>query len=686
MVPRSCGNPGDFGHLGIYEYINGPNLELQGFRSRIPWGLPMLVPNLSLRSHPLLPIHRHEQPSNRDAENGSRCNPEPTKTSPWPMVFGAIAFTVLIVSSLTWSSWRSAGFTEDATARAAKFENLAGQIEYLDEVLTSSARLAASTGDLAWEARYKHHVPFLDEAIAQAIAIAGDEDANYGVAQTENANQKLIEIEARALELTRQGAKDRALSLLVSDNYIVQKELYSQGQEIFLDRLRTELETATSEESRLIYGALIAQTAILVLAFLGSLFLVQRLYLQQKQVGLVNNQLLRAKKETEEASRIYTDLYQNAAIGICRTSVDGRAVFANDAFIAMMGYESEADWLAAGVDMETEWYVDGDRRDAFLREVEQSDEVTNFVSRIRRQATGEIIWVSETFRVIRDDDGTIQFFEGTIEDITARIAAEEKLSLASETAARANRLKSEFLANFSHEIRTPLNGVLGMAQLLDSTSLDETQRKYTKMIRLCGEALLSLINDVLDISKIDAGLIEVEQTPFDLVDLLKSVEDAVAGTALQKGIFIHHKRQSDMPTEFVGDEKRIKQILINLAGNAAKFTEQGSITFAIDQLENGKVRFSVADTGPGIAIDQQQTIFERFTQADGSITRKHNGNGLGLAISRDIARLMSGEIGINSTPGEGSTFWFCVPLTAVEPATVGVVYDGRTKQTSLTSN
>ena len=271
---------------------------------------------------------------------------------------------------------------------------------------------------------------------------------------------------------------------------------------------------------------------------------------------------------------------------------------------------------------------------------------------------GDYRWFRVRGQAVWDDSGEATRVAGGLSDITGLIEARIE-------AEKANKLKSEFLANMSHEIRTPLNGILGMAQLLERSDLNKKQARYAQTIRSSGNALLSVINDVLDISKIESGLMELASEPFDPGELVGEVIRTVEGVAVQKHIELNSHIDDNIPATMTGDAKRLRQVLINLVGNAVKFTDEGYVKLSVTLRNENTIEFVVEDTGPGIPQDALETLFDRFTQVDASSTRSHGGTGLGLAISKDIIELMNGDIQVESVVLKGSRFSVLLPLDEV---------------------
>ncbi len=279
-----------------------------------------------------------------------------------------------------------------------------------------------------------------------------------------------------------------------------------------------------------------------------------------------------------------------------------------------------------------------------------------------RHKDGSWRWILARGRALRDENDKPYRMAGSHTDVTERKQAEEELRQARRAAESANSAKSAFLANMSHEIRTPMNGVIGMSELLLGTELGQTQREYLEMLKLSADSLLELLNDILDFSKIEAGRMELDTHEFDLSEVVTEISQAMGIRAFQKRLVFLHHISPDVPIRLIGDDGRLRQILVNLIGNAIKFTHKGGVTIEVslesETPDKVTLHFKINDTGIGIAADMRESIFAAFTQAETSTSRRYGGTGLGLAICHDLVALMQGRIWVESQPGTGSVFHF----------------------------
>jgi PAS domain S-box-containing protein len=277
------------------------------------------------------------------------------------------------------------------------------------------------------------------------------------------------------------------------------------------------------------------------------------------------------------------------------------------------------------------------------------------------RADGKEVWAASAARLIRDADGQPERVVGMFHNVTTIKAAERAAAEARDLAEAANRSKSEFLANMSHEIRTPLNGILGMTQVIEQDELSDAQRERIKVVRDSGVTLLGILNDVLDLSKIQAGRLELEPAPFDIATLASAVAGVFAGTAAAKDVTLEVRIDESAKGAWVGDSLRLRQILSNLISNGLKFTAEGGVSVEVRH-EDDCLVMAVRDTGIGIAADKISTLFEKFAQEDASTTRRYGGTGLGLSICRELVELMGGRIEVESEKGVGSCFSVHLPL------------------------
>ncbi len=427
----------------------------------------------------------------------------------------------------------------------------------------------------------------------------------------------------------------------------------------------------------------------------------------------------RAELALQQAEEKYRSIFENAADGIFQTTAEGRYISANPALARIYGYDSPEELIATlSNHIENQLYVNPERRAEFIHLIAEYGVVNNFESQVYRR-DGSIIWISENARAVYDDDGNFLHYEGIVEDISDRKQAAEELLKAKEAAETASRAKSQFLANMSHELRTPLNAIIGYSEMLQEDCLDMGYEDIVPdlgKIHGAGKHLLGLINDILDISKIEAGKMDLYLERFSIIDMIDEVRATIQPMVEKNGNILVTQSLIEQETMYA-DLTKVRQILLNLLSNASKFTEQGTITLTVKieqeagaktqdaegrdwgagardervpmtqnsklQTQNSRlstssstnhqpptpnhfITFTVSDTGIGMTEDQLSRLFQPFTQADASTTRKYGGTGLGLAISRRFCQMMGGDVSVESEPGKGSTFTVQLPMQVNE--------------------
>ena len=386
-----------------------------------------------------------------------------------------------------------------------------------------------------------------------------------------------------------------------------------------------------------------------------------------------------AMRESEQQYRHIVDLAHDI---IYSTDAEGRFTFCNPTAVRLLKYSPE--------DLIGRRYLDlirPDYRQAaerfYGRQFVKQTPSTYFELPVLAQ-DGSELWIGQNAQLIIEN-GRLEGFHAVARDVTERKRTEAELQKAKGMAEAANRAKSEFLANMSHEIRTPMNAIIGMADLLSETPLTKEQQEYVRIFRRAGDNLMALVNDILDLSKVEAGGLTLEHVDFDLVELIEKTSEMVAKVAHDKGLELACQVMADVPRDLVGDPHRLRQILLNLMGNALKFTMAGEVVLRVQVEkdapppspspsrgedkgggESVALLFSVSDTGIGVPADKLRIIFESFTQADSSTTRQYGGTGLGLAISKRLVELMGGRVWATSTVGQGSTFSFTAKFRVQE--------------------
>jgi PAS domain S-box-containing protein len=389
-------------------------------------------------------------------------------------------------------------------------------------------------------------------------------------------------------------------------------------------------------------------------------------------------QLAEKSFRVQLSEKKFKAIFDNSAEGIFQTTPDGRFLTANDALIKILGYDSREELMHADI---KEIYFDPEDRVKLLSKIKKEEEIKNYVTKLKKK-DGSPVFIKLNDRLVTDEDNSRIYFEGSLTDITEQVKADEQrrkteelLRLEKERsdklareAQELNLIKSQFLANMSHEIRTPMNGIIGYLTLIDKEAYETTEelRQFALSAKDSADVLLDIINNILDLSKIESGKMEIINAPFSLPGVIEDAISIVSSKAAEKKLKLSSFIEKGIPVNFSGDGTRLRQIFINLLSNAIKFTETGEVKIFIDKRREVEdkllLRFVVEDTGVGISKENIDSLFQPFSQIDSSPTRKYGGTGLGLAICKEFVHMMGGEIHVESEVGKGSRFIFEIAL------------------------
>ncbi|GAB4303457.1 MAG: hypothetical protein Fur0025_44750 [Oscillatoriaceae cyanobacterium] len=497
------------------------------------------------------------------------------------------------------------------------------------------------------------------------------------------ANAEMIFLNEAAAKILGTGARDMPPDG-ISANYQIYKagtnQLYPTEELPALRSLRGETLVTEDVEIHRADGRVIPLEvrAIPVLdeagnvryAITAALDITERKQIEQMRQNYQRNleeEVAMRTRSLQESEEKFRRSFDDAPIGMALVALDGRWMQVNRSLCEIVGY-SERELLARTFvdithpdDLEQDWDV--------VERLLADDMRICHIEKRYIHSSGEIIWIMLSAIIIRDELKQPLYFIAQIQDITERKQAQIALQSAKEAAEAANRAKSEFLANMSHEIRTPMNAILGFCDLLKGMVSDKFQVAYLQNIAASGRTLLSLINDILDLSKIESGKMELNYEPIFLRELIQEIQDIFAPQAQAKQLSIGSAITDEVPDAIIFDEVRLRQILFNVVGNGIKFTASGMVMIRISsQMKTAdmvELEIAISDTGIGINMAEQERIFEAFIQGDGQTTRRYGGTGLGLAITKRLTQMLGGTVELNSTLGKGSTFTFIFPDVAI---------------------
>lgn len=533
----------------------------------------------------------------------------------------------------------------------------------LDSILTESARLSAATGNPKWEKRYNDHVQMLDEALLKLKQIAGKtlraKDNESAVDLTDQANIELVSLETQIFSLVDENKLEEAQQIINGDKYYENKEIYAKGMQNLISQINLGAKDPLLTYAKSSYYGLlpIVMTSLVLTVFW---FLTLRgLSIWRRELTSVRNSL---NTEKLYLSTILDTMMQGVITIDCRGTILTFSKWAETLF----GYKAE-EIVGQNISilMPEPYKSEHDKYIRSYIDTGKSKILDLARETVAKNKQGMVFPIMLSVR--RVDTEREPYFVGLIMDITQQKEKELKLRQAKREADQASKAKSDFLANMSHELRTPLNSILGLTKImLHEDKLDPESRENLMIVDKASGALLNTVNDILDLSKIEAGHIELVRKPFNASGLILSLVDQIRPLASKKGITVLNNARQIPALYLMGDEFRLFRILMNLAANAIKYTEKGhvDINLRYENIPDGKIAFicEINDTGIGIPADKIDKIFQKFSQADETIERRYGGTGLGLSITKQLTEIMGGKIKVQSIVGQGSSFTITIPF------------------------
>ncbi len=552
------------------------------------------------------------------------------------------------------------GYFPGVQSPTAQLSWLWGSLAAIDRLRRTLALLSSYTGDLRWKDWYQDTESLIHSLLTRGREGVADSSIRQLLSEIETQHERLEYYEVTAFDLVRVGSRAAALENLQSRDYLNEESNQLRNLQLLHNEVeRVKGENFRSEHRR---GWILLLSLISGLLLLGFAWYLLHLWIKRAfenelkmRRDLYNSKKFLDSIVTFAPVMIYARRVSDMTIQFWNRCCETKFHTLAGAIIGTTGSE-----LFSRCGMQT-------LRAFELQALEERCSIENMVA---IGANGEDVVLRSIQVPLTDESGAVEFILTLAQDITEQAKHERALQRALESAMSSDRAKSEFVANISHEMRTPLNGIIGMAQLLELEELTERQREDVEMLLECSEHLRGLINQVLDFSKINSGKFEIKQVPMALSDVLRAVNATTIPLVRQKELAFNCDIPGDVPSHFISDPYALKQLLINLLGNAVKFTDSGEIELSLSkksQFESEVIlQFTIRDTGIGIEPELLEEIFEPFAQADASTTRKFGGTGLGLAICSNLAKAMGGRIWVESELGNGSKFHFTINAKLID--------------------